>query len=173
MQLIDLSYFHSNLWIPNNDHPDSYELFKSTRTWYEKRFLNMLLGEDLKARLLNELIKPNPHEKFVEMKNLLVNEQEKTSPIANYVYWFYINRLLRECSENGGILDLYSKKELLNIKVNAASVWNQMADWVIDTRDWFIDFSLKNKYDGYFFIMYCYESYKDVFDTIETKTLEL
>lgn len=173
MQLIDLSYFYGKLWIPPNDHPNGFEFFKSTREQYERRFLDMLLGENLKARLLNELIKPAPHEKFLEMKNLLVNEDEKSSPIANYIYWFYINRLLEKYSKYGGIQDLYTAEELREIKVNAANAWNEMANWVIDTRDWFIDFCLKNKYDSYFFIMYAYESYKEEFDPIDIYKLKL
>ncbi|RYE36302.1 MAG: hypothetical protein EOP48_29710, partial [Sphingobacteriales bacterium] len=117
MQLIDFSYFYGKLWMPNINHPAGYEFFKSTRQRYESRFLDLLLGESLKVRLLNELTKPAPQQKFIEMKNLLVNENEKTSPIANYVYWFYINRLLEKYSKSGGIQDLYTADELLEIKV--------------------------------------------------------
>jgi hypothetical protein len=152
IRLIDPSYFYGPLTVPDLGKQESYEKLLSSIEIYEKRFLNLFLGDDVKARLLNELIKPNPNSRWLEVLDMLIDTENKTSVIAKYIYRFHMENVV--------------ERGLPRMTPHVSKAWNEVADWVLDTRDWFIDFYLVNRFKDYFFIAWYYEGYQDEFKHI-------
>lgn len=165
---IDQSYFTGRFWIPPNEHPKANDDFIEAIWRGEDRFFVDLLGYNVTARLKNGLSRPEPMQKWIDLKNMLVDESQKTSIITNFIYRRYINLMITTGHELGGIKGLYSESEMREIEKNAVIIWNELSAWVLDTRDWFVDFYLSNKFKNYFFMSSSYNSYHSSFDPIES-----
>lgn len=101
MSLIDHTFFHSELVIPNIAISDSTtgqgfiinsvtnKTVQEFINKYEAEFLRKLLGKELRNAFLKGL-KTQPADKLWEtLRELLIDTENRISPIANYVYYWY------------------------------------------------------------------------------------
>jgi len=173
MQLIDVSYFIGEINIANTDQQPVSERLEYFIRQYEKRFLSALLGSVVAAQFKVELAKPAGQipQIWIDLKNILVNEEDRTSPIANYVYKFY---QFNSQTSSVGLGEAKPKAENATMESVVPKViwaWNLMVDWLIDNREWFIDFYLTNDLTGYYYTNYCYDSYRDEFKPMNSFNL--
>ena len=144
--LINEEYFKGEIIIPNLNSVgngisnqiagSNLELLKSFIAKYEKRFLVSLLGKDCADEFCGEIEKEELSGKWLDLKNRLVDEALKLSPIANYVYYWYRRN---DVSITTGVGEMETDSDN-SVRVPPAlkmcKAWNEMVEWVIDTRAW-------------------------------------
>lgn len=163
--IIDISFFVGEINVPNTDNAPIRERLTFFITKYQKRFLMMLIGEDLlKAFMLGlaeELVDP----KWTELKAKLVDDETKESPIANYVYYFYMRDGASSTTDVGETIAKTENSTVISPARKMVRAWNEMCDFVHDTQEWFHDYYAAHDFnhDYYFFNLYCYSTYKSEF----------
>ena len=144
--LINEEYFKGEIVIPNLNSvgngissqiaSSNLELLLSFIDKYEKRFLVSLLGRCCADEFYKEIEKGELSGKWLDLKNKLVDETLKISPIANYVYYWYRRN---DVSITTGIGEMETDSDN-SVRVSSAlkmcRAWNEMVEWVIDTRVW-------------------------------------
>lgn len=92
MALIDHTFFVGELNIPNTHRPDVQERLLWFIKKYEPEFLNAVLGAPLYAAFQTGIAAAEPEAVWTVLKNALmhVDGDFKYSPIANYVYYWYM-----------------------------------------------------------------------------------
>lgn len=130
MSLIDKSYFTKNLHIGDlsNVLDGTPTMLDAYITRYEKEYLIKLLGQDLYAEFVAGLEEDPVPQKWIDLKNEIVDETFKVSPIANYVYckWQYQNY-----TKNVGIGQVKNKAEnavVVRPYDMQVMAWNDMVD---------------------------------------------
>lgn len=128
--LIDSTYFVDKLNIPNanTQHPVGnairIELDKFIRS-FEPRFLEQLLGKSFYAEFLAGLkVQNNQEQRWVDLRNKLIDTNLNESPIANYVYFFYASvkkELVFGLKDDKG-------ENSLNGAYTVVDIWNDMVD---------------------------------------------
>ena len=90
---------------------------------YEPEYMCKLLGEELYKDFLDN----GESDKWVEFKELLVksNDLAKTSPIANYVYFFLVRDSQSTATINGVKKD---GDNLVNPQTKMVQAWNDMVN---------------------------------------------
>lgn len=92
---------------------------------YEHLFLFKLLG----YRLCDELTKGiNTSEKWVTLKKILVNETTLTSPIANYVYYWFIRNQITNTAGIGETVNQANNSTVVSPEQKMVKAWNDMVD---------------------------------------------
>ena len=144
--LINEEYFKGEIVIPNLNSvgngissqiaSSNLELLLSFIDKYEKRFLVSLLGRCCADEFYKEIEKGELSGKWLDLKNKLVDETLKISPIANYVYYWYRRN---DVSITTGIGEMETDSDN-SVRVSSAlkmcRAWKEMVEWVIDTRVW-------------------------------------
>ena len=144
--LINEEYFKGEIVIPNLNSvgngissqiaSSNLELLLSFIDKYEKRFLVSLLGRCCADEFYKEIEKGELSGKWLDLKNKLVDETLKILPIANYVYYWYRRN---DVSITTGIGEMETDSDN-SVRVSSAlkmcRAWNEMVEWVIDTRVW-------------------------------------
>ena len=144
--LINEEYFKGEIVIPNLNSvgngissqiaSSNLVLLLSFIDKYEKRFLVSLLGRCCADEFYKEIEKGELSGKWLDLKNKLVDETLKISPIANYVYYWYRRN---DVSITTGIGEMETDSDN-SVRVSSAlkmcRAWNEMVEWVIDTRVW-------------------------------------
>lgn len=156
MTLIDSTYFVGELSLPaireNSGKTGSEAILEKIKNKelnamiekYERRFLKLMLGEKFTNEFYSGLNLPDTDpnkEKWIVLKNKLCIEGEllKKSPIANYVYRFYLLKLRDETTQTG------TKKSKSTFADNVSDTrklvrsWNEMVDFNKKFIKWFED----------------------------------
>lgn len=168
MQLIDETYFIGELNIPNLDQENVRQALTVFIAKYQKRFLTLLLGEDVYKDFVAGIDVEEGVEiesQWIELRDKLVDCDTKESPIANYVYWFFMYNNATQTSGVGEIIANTENSMVVSPITKMVRAWNEMCDFVHGTQQWFHDFYTEYdlNHDWYFFNLYCYDSYKDEF----------
>lgn len=89
---------------------------------YEPEYLSKLLGEEL----YNDFLSNEDSERWEAFKKLIVKEDGlfKTSPIANYVYFFLVRDSQSKATVNGVKSD--GDENLVSAGAKLVSAWNNM-----------------------------------------------
>lgn len=146
--LINEEYFKAEIVIPNLSSVGNgasrlvaganLDLLESFINKYEKSFLNELLGNELS----NEFIKALKGElsgKWGELKSRLVDEQNHESPIANYVYYWYMRNSVSTTTGVGEVETMSDNSMRVTPSLKMARAWNEMVDNVLDIACWLYD----------------------------------
>lgn len=157
--LIDETFFTGELHIEGvisctgvpskTNEASNYEL-KSLIAQYELEFYRKILGYDNAKKFVGYIESGEGEEKWDNLKNMLVEQvgNRKVSPVAYYVFFFYLRKNQTQATPIGNVEESSSNKiSPCNIKM--INAWNQMAymnryisDYLYDHRD---------DYGGYFF----------------------
>lgn len=101
--LIDSTYFKGLLSLPDLNVSTNNDGFSSKLkseilddiddyiTRYEKEYLVSVLGIDIYTEFITNYFVPIPIQKWTDLVAKLVDSDNKISPIANYVYFSYLN----------------------------------------------------------------------------------
>jgi hypothetical protein len=142
--LIDGTYFHDEIVIPflvksgtttGVDALLESVTSKSVNNFirkHESLFLEKLLGKELRDAFLEGLSVEPPAEKWLNLKNILVDETEKTSPIANYVYYRFKRNESTITTGLGEVLPTQSGGTGVDASQKMANAYNDMCDRVND-----------------------------------------
>jgi hypothetical protein len=124
--LIDQSFFIRNLKIQGNTENVSGTVLSEAANrsvaeidqyiaLYQKKYLEDMFGETLAANLPPELIA------------LIVDDETKESPIANYVYYFYTrDKQTITPAAKGLNANNYYRTQITSVRDNAVFSWNEM-----------------------------------------------
>jgi hypothetical protein len=119
---------------------------------YQKEYLDVLLGASLQSALFDGLNLPDDHpdkEIWLALKNRLVNETEKTSPIANYVYYFVMRKGKAKTTPSGVKKAKSAHAENVSPMADMVFAWNEMAAWNREIARWLEEnSSVYEKYAG-------------------------
>lgn len=139
MQLIDITYFVGEINVANTDQLPVRERLELFIKKYEKRFLTQLLGEAVYNEFMTGLQVIPVLQKWEDLKDKLVDDDTKESPVANYVYYFYMRD---NYTQTVGVGEVKAKAEnsvMSNNDAKMVRAWNEMVLWVDDLRPWFVD----------------------------------
>ena len=144
--LINEKYFKGELVIPNLKSggngissqiaSSNLELLLSFIDKYERRFLVFLLGRDCADEFYKEIESGELSGKWLDLKNKLVDETLKLSPIANYVYYWYRRDNVSITTGVGEMETDSDNSVRVSPALKMCRAWNEMVEWVIDTREW-------------------------------------
>lgn len=134
--LIDEKYFKGEILIPNlvsqgvgiSDsicHANIKRLGEFIEK-YESFFLSKLLGRKLYDELTKEI--NTPESKWVALKETLVNEATLTSPIANYVYYWFIRNQITNTTGIGETVNQANNSIVVSPEQKMVKAWNDMVD---------------------------------------------
>lgn len=101
--------------------PLAQSLIDSVTTYisiYEPRFLRLLLGADMAATA----------ESDPDIVALLRDETSKQSPIANYVYFYWLRTHLTIGTPAGEKVQRGEYSDMANPRLRAVELWNNMVD---------------------------------------------
>jgi hypothetical protein len=151
--LIDRTYFIGELNIPNTSNAAVGSLLDLFIEKYEAKFLTEVLGYELynafKAGLLEE---PIP-QKWTDLKNgveytdqtgrtrlwpglITQPPADKQSPIANYVYYWYIRNNHSQTAAMGEVKSQNENAVTHSPALKMTRAWNEMSGWVCDLKDY-------------------------------------
>ena len=113
---------------------------------YEIEFLKYLLGRDLAKEFITaykaSVQEDNPVELEQKWKDLishLYDEDELTSPAANYVYWFILKEMYAPPTRIGTFKAKTEEGLIYSPISDQVNAWNIMCDELIDFYVWLAD----------------------------------
>lgn len=138
---IDTDYFIGEIVIGQIEQSEVEKNLLVFIKKYQKQFLKLMLGKSLYAAFDAGLAVGSPDQKWLDMKAQLVDEDDLTSPIAQYVYYWYQQD---NTTQTVGIGQM--KPESLNgyIVANTAKnvkAWNDMVKVNRAFSQWLYDHS--------------------------------
>jgi hypothetical protein len=145
MPQIDASFFIGEVEIPNRTSIPVTEKINFFINKYEIEYLDQLLGEELSLEYREGIAEVSPEPRWVKLKQKIVDSTRKISPIANFV-WFYFMRNEASMVVSGGVA--VTKKEnavMVDPIYKQTYVWNDMAKMSFDVKS-FIE--KENKGEG-------------------------
>jgi hypothetical protein len=106
---------------------------------YATDYLVRLFGEELTQTLLEELDKPSPAQIWLDLKDklLLQTGSHKSSPIANYVYYWLMRDARTKTTMAGEADPTFDNAENASDRYKLVKAWNDMADMTIRVHQWF------------------------------------
>jgi|SRR5215217_188880 len=135
MPLIDLNYFVRELQIGQIELPVVSNPVRDFIKVYEPQFLTLLLGKDLYKDFTDGLALDPVPQKWQDLKALLIDTDLKVSPIANYVYWFYMKNSNTRTGGIGEVKPNAENAQTVNNLDKRVYVWNEMVSWVWQNAD--------------------------------------
>lgn len=137
MSLIDATYFVNELDIPgqSNTVDSTGSALSSFIVKYETRYLKELLGLDLYAEFQAGLLIDPIEQKWIDLRNGLRNETTKESPIANYVYYWWMRNHASRTSAIGEVVPVAENSERTSPIGKMVRAWNEMVDWNYEVLD--------------------------------------
>lgn len=151
--LVTTDYFVGELLIPNlSGNGAVIEARKAEVTRFisihEPKYLEKLLGTAIYALFKTGIASTNPEERWTDLKNKLINEELKTSPIAEYVYYHYMRHKMTLTAGNGEVNMLSENSENVLNTDKLISAWSNMVDtsrqiweWMYSSTTLFPDFN--------------------------------
>lgn len=156
--LIDQSFFVGEILVPNLTGAGlipagNVEELNRFISKYEPEFLDEVLGQSLSAAFQAGVSEATPEQRWVDLKNRLVNETTKLSPIAGYVYYHYFRDRL---STSSGLGEIEAVGENANVVLNTDKMSRAYNDavrkgravfsWVIQNAETYPEFDLEHEY---------------------------
>lgn len=159
MSLIDYTFFHkgSKLELPDTTDYSTSVISQTVNRESkidisriilerEREFLNLVLGKDITNDFYLGLKETPVLEKWINLKNKLVDSENKISPIANYVYFFAIKKITRKTNTSG----ISSTKQEISTQTNPiieqCEAWNEIDEMLREVYLFLVD-----NYDDYEF----------------------
>lgn len=161
--LIDSSYFIRTIHVAQKNQAavsENLESYIGAKVPYIlKRFLGDRLFEDFKAGLDEQ----QPEDKWLRLKNLLVNEVSKESPLANYVFVTLLEDEVLFNSGIGVVLTLGENSTKASPVDKIVRAWNEMI-LMFDRIHHLIKEDLDSFYDDEGTYLYAHRSKLHIFD---------
>jgi len=147
--LIDLSYFHGNISIPNlGTNEGNLDTVNDFIVKYEKKFLSELLGYKMYSQLVTAYTPTAPISgiwfdlvngmEFVDslgrdnlysgLADVSEGDSNKLSPIANYIYWQFMKNSATNTSGIGETITATENAFRVSPKEKMVTAWNEMVE---------------------------------------------
>ena len=128
MSFIDPSYFQGELIVPNK--ADTVTGIAGNLSYfigkYESIYLKKLLGTTLYTNLIAGLGATTPDQKWVDLKNQIVDSTNKVSGIANFIWIKYTENQVGMFTGSGHQLGIAENSQPLSIIDKRVRAWNEM-----------------------------------------------
>lgn len=130
--IINSTYFINEIFIAGQANSVDVDSSRSKLlgfiSKYEPKFLTELLGQDLYSDLTAGLLEGPIPQKWTDLKNALANDATKESPIANYVYYWYLRNASSTTVEVGESMQLTENANRVSSIDKQVRAWNEMVD---------------------------------------------
>lgn len=126
--LIDATYFIGELNIANRDQASVQSAITHFIGKYEDKYLYELMGKTLYEAYLAGIVEVPIPTKWTNLQDKIRNNTSKVSPIASYVYWWYMRN---QASQTVGMGQAKPAAENAVIVSNIDKMvrsWNEMVD---------------------------------------------
>lgn len=145
MSLIDSTFFIRELTIAQLGQADGNEvLFDQMLNKYEPLFLRQALGYEFSQLLINNPTEPRfvallegSEYTYNDVKYYwqgLVNDDLKTSPIANFVFYWFVRSQFEQQVGIGTMKPLSENATVVAPEYSMIFAWNEMVDYVREMR---------------------------------------
>lgn len=128
--LIDLSFFVSEISIPNTNQQPVADHLMLLITEVQEQLLRDLLGDDLYAQFEVGLNAGPIDQKWIDLKNKIVHNQK--SMIAYRVYCKWIDQTVTQTAGLGENLQQSENGTRYTINAKFVNAWNKMIDEMAD-----------------------------------------
>lgn len=156
MSLIDRTYFVGELNIPNTSQAAISSLTDLFIEKYEDKWLNEVLGYSLSKAFKAGWAAPVPESKWFDLVDGVeyTSSDGKTkfwrglvsavsgnvafdlSPIANYVYYWFIRNNYTQTATTGEVKPQNENAVIANPSLKMVLAWNEMSAWVCELVDY-------------------------------------
>jgi len=130
--IINSTYFINEIFIAGQANSVDIDSSRSQLTGfinkYEPKFLTELLGATLYSELIAGLGESVPEQKWIGLRDELANDDTKESPIANYVYYWFIRNQVTMTVGVGEVTPLAENAINANSVNKQVRAWNDMVD---------------------------------------------
>jgi len=145
MALIDSTYFVRNLFVPNVKRTSkppagvanaamlatSESNLEDYIVKYEADFLKKVFGKQFASYLVEHLNDDNIEDRIKAIKVLLIDDNTKVSPIANYIYFYWKRDNLTQTTSAGSeVIGKIDDAVLVSTRRSLSIAWNEMSDMI-------------------------------------------
>jgi len=131
--IINSTYFINEIFIAGQANSVDIDSSRSKLSGfinkYEPKFLTDLLGDVLYSEFKAGLLENPIPQKWTDLKNVLANDTTKESPIANYVYYWFLRNASTTTVEVGESKQLTENAERVSSIDKQVRAWNEMVYW--------------------------------------------
>lgn len=128
--IITSSFFIADLEIGQSDTSavsNSLNQFIAIR---EKKYLDLILGEQLSKLFRDNITSEEDKWKNLKAKFVIdVTDTIKQSPIANYIYYWYMRKTETAQTGSGEVNLKKQNSNSTSARIKAARAWNEMVRW--------------------------------------------
>ncbi len=143
MPIINNSYFNSERIVPNLSYPEVSALLTDIIKVRETEYLTKALGYELFSLFVAGIAVPTPDTRYLNILNGvtftnkfgqlqrfkgLKDEVNYNSPIADYVYYYWLKYKHTQVSESGVVQSDNQNSKIVSGKHKACDAWNKMVD---------------------------------------------
>lgn len=139
--IIDSTYFRNKLVLPQAGNPEGLILVNNFINQYEKEYLRCALGYSLWEALNAAVEDSSPEERWEWLLNghtyinhghthnwVGFSNAEKVSPIANYVYFQFLDNKASDTVLTGTVVSETDNNSTVNAVDKMIDAWNRMVD---------------------------------------------
>ena len=126
--LIDATYFIGELAIANRDKASVIASINLFIQKYEAKYLRMVMGETIYADYLAGIEEDPIPAKWTDLQNVIRVASTKDSPIAGYVYWWYMRDQASQTVGMGQVKPLAENAIMVSNIDKMTRAWNEMVD---------------------------------------------
>lgn len=146
--IIDSTYFVRELSLPNivsnslesgvsaalqTVGENSLDLFIEK---YEEEYLIKLLGKELANKFMLEVNNSAPDDIWKELLSVLADSEKKTSPIANYIYYWIMRDSRTSTTMGGECASTFDKAQRASQDKKLVKAWNDSVNMTIQVVCW-------------------------------------
>jgi hypothetical protein len=134
--LIDETYFHGDI----NLTPVTGTSLTDYIDKYEKKFFKAMLGDELAAEFIAGYAEDPRPQIWQDLADAMIADSDLLlSPIANYVYYFWVNKEYSFNSLLGEGIANTENAQRIEPTYKAVNAWNEMVEWNKDLVDFIKD----------------------------------
>lgn len=130
--IIDSTYFINEIFIAGQansvDVNSSRSKLSGFIAKYESRYLTEILGKDLYSDFKAGLESDPVPQKWIDLRDALANDATKESPIANYVYYWFLRSQTTTTTGIGETKQLSENADRASSIDKQVRAWNEMVD---------------------------------------------
>lgn len=152
--LINATYFIGEIAVIGRDKASVLDLLDVFIKKYEKKFLIELLGEDVASDFATALAVIPLVAPWIDLKAKLADSDTKESPIANYIYYWYMRNNATTTVGLGEAIADAENSRIVDNKDKMVRAWSEMRVWIEENREWFKDFYTDNDFKGGYYSSY-------------------
>ena len=106
---------------------------------YEREYLKSILGNELYAEYISDMLVPETAAKWEEFNaKLIVDDKSFISPIANYIFYHYIKRNNVRYINGQFIIEKIKDVTVVDTEIERNKIWNEMVAMNLTFLNWLV-----------------------------------